>query len=59
LLSTIARPMGRRDNCMITFAPAGASANPLMSCRRTPGEVAESGALEDLLDSLVNELSIF
>jgi hypothetical protein len=44
---------------MITFAPAGASANPLMSCRRTPGEVAESGALEDLLDSLVNELSIF
>jgi hypothetical protein len=44
---------------MITFAPAGASASPLMSWRRTPGAVAACGTFQDSLDSLVNELSFF
>ena len=34
LLSTMACPIGSRDNCMMTFAPAGARARPLMSNRR-------------------------
>src|ERR1035438_2545648 len=50
----MARPMGSRDNCMITLAPAGARPSPLMRSRRWFGETGVSGVNGGPSKSLVN-----